>query len=169
MRSIVASVAVSASARRSGAISPQASCRSRARRLLLQAGISPAKEDRMAASPASIQIERTALPRERLERQRSGRPAGAFEGLRRARAALERAEQEVRMLEEVAQRLAGPFELARAHAVLRQLEVSGGSATGRGPGLFERLRAARARAQSAEAGLRAAEADLFSAVRGGRQ
>jgi hypothetical protein len=89
----------------------------------------------------------------------------AFDGLRRARSACERARQEVAVLEEVAARLAGPFLLSRAHALWKQLEVAGGSATGRGPGLFERLRAARARVESAEAGLRAAEAEVFLSVR----
>jgi hypothetical protein len=98
--------------------------------------------------------------------ERTPERGAAFEGLRRARSALERAQQEVALLEEVAQRLAGPFLLSRAHALWKQLEVAGGSATGRGPGLFERLRAARARHESAEAGLRAAEAELFSSTRG---
>ena len=97
---------------------------------------------------------------------RTGERGAAFDGLRRARGALERARQEVALLEEVARALAGPFVLSRANALWKQLEVAGGSATEHGPGLFERLRAARARAESAEAGLRGAEAELFAAVRG---
>ena len=108
------------------------------------------------------------LPAPGLQQQHGERPperGAAFESLRRARSALDRARQEVALLEEVAQRLAGPFVLERAHALWKQLEVAGGSATERGPGLFERLRAARARFDSAEAGLRAAEADLFATAR----
>jgi hypothetical protein len=100
------------------------------------------------------------------QRERTPERGAAFESLRRARSALERARQEVALLEEVAQRLAGPFLLSRAHALWKQLEVAGGSVTERGPGLFERLRAARARHESAEAGLRAAEAELFATARG---
>ena len=109
--------------------------------------------------------ERTSAPAWQPQEGRAHERGLAFESLRRARGACERARQEVAVLEEVAARLAGPFVLSRAHALWKQLEVAGGSATGRGPGLFERLRAARARAESAEAGLRAAEAELFVSVR----
>jgi hypothetical protein len=115
---------------------------------------------------ASPQHQRTPQGEAQQPEARAPERGQAFDGLRRARSALDRALQEVAMLEEVAARLAGPFVLSRAHALWKLLEVAGGSATERGPGLFERLRSARARTESAEAGLRAAEAELFATVRG---
>jgi hypothetical protein len=91
--------------------------------------------------------------------------ADAFDDLRRARATLDRTARDLAALESIAAQLARPLELSRAHAVWKRLEVAGCSTSPRGPGLLERLRAARARVASAEAGLRAAEAELFSCGR----
>jgi hypothetical protein len=81
------------------------------------------------------------------------------DGLQRARAALARAEAGLAALEAIAGQLARPLLLSRAYEVWKRLEVAGSSPGGRGPGLFERLRAARARVDSARAWVRAAEAD----------
>jgi hypothetical protein len=103
-----------------------------------------------------------ASPLTNLAKQQQPSRAEAFDGLRRAKASLERAERDLVALEALAARVARPLDLAQAHAVWKRLEVAGYTGAPKGPGLVERLRAARAKVASAEEGLRTAEAEIFS-------